>query len=120
MLLQIGLCVLGIIGSLVYFVTKKNKRERIDFHGKHVVITGGSMGIGLDLSIEAFKQGAHVSIMARNKERLEAAKSQLEDLKKSNPTLNSQIVQIESLDISRNFNETKQAFERVCFKKICK
>lgn len=67
MFLQISLCIVGLIGSLVYFITKKNKRERIDFHGKHVVVTGGSMGIGLDISLEAFKQGAHVSIIARNK-----------------------------------------------------
>lgn len=56
-----------IVGAVLYFVTSKNKRERIDFHGKHVVVTGGSSGIGYDLCIEAFKQGAHVSIIARNK-----------------------------------------------------
>ena len=32
-----------------------------------VVISGGSSGIGFDLSMEAFSQGAHVSIIARNK-----------------------------------------------------
>ena len=54
-------------GLALYYITLKNKREKIDFQGKHVVITGGSSGIGFDLCIEAFKQGAHVSVIARNK-----------------------------------------------------
>lgn len=67
MLIEIFLVIVSILLAAVYFVATKNKREKIDFHGKHVVVTGGSMGIGFDLSIEAFKQGAHVSIIARNK-----------------------------------------------------
>lgn len=67
MFIEIFLGVVGLISAGVWFVTSKNKREKIDFHGKHVVITGGSMGIGYDISVEAFKQGAHVSIIARNK-----------------------------------------------------
>ena len=105
MFFEIVLGTLGLVSAAVYFVTWKNKRERIDLRGKHVAITGGSMGIGLDIAIEAFKQGAHVSIIARNKERLESAKLQLEGLKKQNENLNSQTIQIESLEISRGLNE---------------
>jgi 3-dehydrosphinganine reductase len=67
MFCEIVLGALGLVSAVVYFVASKNKRERIDLRGKHVVVTGGSMGIGLDIAIEAFKQGAHVSIIARNR-----------------------------------------------------
>ena len=67
MLLEIVLGAVGVLGLALYFIVLKNKRDKIDLHGKHVVVTGGSSGIGRDLCIEAFKQGAHVSILARNK-----------------------------------------------------
>ena len=67
MIKEICIAGLSVIGLGLYFVISKNKRERIDLHGKHMVITGGSSGIGWELCIESFKQGAHVSIMARDK-----------------------------------------------------
>jgi len=99
--------------SLLYYVATKNKRERIDFHGKHVVITGGNSGIGWDLCIDSFKQGAHVSIVARNQDRLNAIKKELESIKEKNPVFKSQIIQIESLDISKSCEETQKAFDRL-------
>ena len=50
------------------------ERELLD---KHVVITGGSSGIGLNVAIEVAKRGANISIIARSKEKLEAAKRQI-------------------------------------------
>lgn len=38
----------------------------IIFTGKHVCITGGSSGIGLWFGINAAKQGADITIIARN------------------------------------------------------
>ncbi|CAF0809102.1 unnamed protein product [Brachionus calyciflorus] len=107
-------CILAaiVIGAL-YFLTKQNKREKIDFHGKHVVITGGSSGIGYDLSIEAARQGAHVSVIARNRDKLNEVKKVLEDIRKKAGTEDSQIIQIESVDISKSFEDTKAAFERL-------
>jgi hypothetical protein len=115
MFLESLIIVSGLILGAVYFCVSKNKRERIDFHGKHVVITGGSQGIGFELSLEAFKQGAHVSIVARNVSKLSEIRAELESLQKKNPTLSNQIIQAESLDISKSFEETKQVFDRVNF-----
>ncbi|KAG2494260.1 hypothetical protein HYH03_007615 [Edaphochlamys debaryana] len=53
-------------------------RKKVDLAGKHVLITGGSSGIGLALAEEFVKQKANVTILARNEERLKAAKEQLE------------------------------------------
>ncbi|CAC5424892.1 KDSR [Mytilus coruscus] len=46
--------------------------------GKHVLITGGSSGIGKAIAKEAIRRGAVVSIMARNTMKLEDAKVELE------------------------------------------
>jgi 3-dehydrosphinganine reductase len=47
------------------------------YYHKVVVITGGSSGIGLALAKEFAKQGAHIMLIARDQERLEAAKDEL-------------------------------------------
>jgi len=36
-------------------------------------VTGGSSGIGLSVALEAARQGAHVSVIARNQEKLSEA-----------------------------------------------
>lgn len=113
MFCEISLGVLGVVLAGLYFVIQRQKRERIDFHGKHVVITGGSQGIGHDLTIEAFVQGAHVSVLARNQQKLDEIRDELENIKKKNPTLSAQLIQVESIDISKSFEETKKIFDKV-------
>lgn len=47
------------------------------FKAKHVVITGGSSGLGLALAKEVAARGAMVTLIARNKEKLETAKAEI-------------------------------------------
>ena len=47
------------------------------FAGFRVLVTGGSSGIGLELSRALLREGAHVCIAARNEERLRAAVQEL-------------------------------------------
>lgn len=47
----------------------------MDWKGKRVVVTGGSSGIGLALAKRVASQGASVAIVARNAEKLEAARA---------------------------------------------
>ncbi len=42
----------------------------MDLSGKHILITGGSSGIGRKCAIQASRLGARVTIIARNEERL--------------------------------------------------
>ena len=37
-----------------------------DLKGKHVMVTGGSSGIGKAVAVAVARRGAHVSILARN------------------------------------------------------
>lgn len=53
--------------------TYLRRRPRKNIVDKHVVVTGGSSGIGLWVAIHAAKMGAHVTIIARNLKLLEKA-----------------------------------------------
>jgi 3-dehydrosphinganine reductase len=47
------------------------------FKGKNIVITGGSSGLGLAIAKELAARGAIVTLIARNKEKLEVAKTEI-------------------------------------------
>ncbi len=48
--------------------------------GKVVVVTGASAGVGRAVVAEFARQGAHIGLIARGRERLEAAKHEVEEL----------------------------------------
>eukprot|EP00939_MAST-03C_sp_MAST-3C-sp1_P002700 g2700.t1 len=54
-------------------------RKRFSLHDKHVLITGGSSGIGLAIAKEVVRRGARVTILARNKGKLDSACAKLND-----------------------------------------
>src|SRR5881275_930577 len=45
--------------------------------GKRALVTGGSLGIGKAIALELAREGVDVAIVARTKDRLEAAASEL-------------------------------------------
>jgi 3-dehydrosphinganine reductase len=51
---------------------------RQSFEHQHVIITGGSSGIGKAIALQLARSGAHLSIIARTPLTLEAAKAELE------------------------------------------
>lgn len=55
----------------------KRYKEVVQFNGSHVVITGGSSGIGLCVAHCALEEGARVTIIARDPKRLSDAETQL-------------------------------------------
>lgn len=84
------------------YVYRKNILSLSTLKNRHVLITGGSKGIGLELAKIAVQNAAHVTIVARDKNCLDAAKNELEKFK-SNP--NEQNILTYSLDVC-NANET--------------
>jgi NAD(P)-dependent dehydrogenase (short-subunit alcohol dehydrogenase family) len=49
----------------------------LGLHGKHAIVTGGSLGIGKAIARELAREGADVAIVARGRERLEATAREL-------------------------------------------
>jgi 3-dehydrosphinganine reductase len=56
---------------------------RSTLSGRHVAITGGSSGIGLATAKKLAALGAHVAILARNRDRREAAVAEIDMVKHS-------------------------------------
>lgn len=54
------------IGVLIYLL----QRPRKSILGKHVVVTGGSDGIGRAIAVRAAQLGADVTLVARNTDKL--------------------------------------------------
>jgi NADP-dependent 3-hydroxy acid dehydrogenase YdfG len=48
--------------------------------GKVVVVTGASAGVGRAIAAEFARQGAHIGLIARGRERLETTKREVEEL----------------------------------------
>ncbi|HEY8600585.1 MAG TPA: SDR family NAD(P)-dependent oxidoreductase [Thermomicrobiales bacterium] len=69
-----------VAGTSVFAASKAARRSRqIDFHGRVVVITGGSRGLGLILGRELAEQGARLALVARDEVTLERARQDLSE-----------------------------------------
>lgn len=64
--LEIWLLVLVIIVSHVTIFALILRKPKKSIIGRHVVVTGGSSGIGLWVAVHCVRQGANVTIIARN------------------------------------------------------
>jgi len=72
---------------LGYCYTVTQKPPLITLSGSHVIITGGSSGIGLELALELTSRGSHVTILARDEIKLKEAHKRME-LERKSPTQN--------------------------------
>lgn len=59
----------GIVG-LIVFACVQYRRHVKSIAGRHVVVTGGSQGIGMWAAVRAAQLGANVTIVARNAKQL--------------------------------------------------
>ena len=80
-----------IIGSfaviLIHYVifSRMFWKKKYNWEGKHVLITGGSKGIGYAIARACVQKGCNVTILARSRNDLEAAAKTLESIKTDNP-----------------------------------
>lgn len=104
-LIETGLVVafLVIVHIAIYlWVSKKPLRSIRD---RHVVITGGSSGIGFWIAVNCVKLGAHVTIIARSVEKLESALEKI----KSHRINEKQLIQYRSIDLSKNYGDVEKS-----------
>ncbi|XP_034485511.1 3-ketodihydrosphingosine reductase [Drosophila innubila] len=80
------------------FVMGKRSKSILD---RHVVVTGGSKGIGLCLAVECAMKGANVTVIARDEKMLEGAVALMEVVRQRP----EQKFQYRSLDISGDYEE---------------
>nr|XP_040218843.2 3-ketodihydrosphingosine reductase [Anopheles coluzzii] len=105
---EIILTIAGIVlvhGLIFYFLTRKSRLIK----GKHVVVTGGSSGIGLWAAIECVRLGAHVTIIARNVSLLEKAKEELEKRR----VRDTQMIQFRSLDLAKSYGAVTSTLDEL-------
>ena len=98
--------IVAIIFALLkfFFVTKVSP---LNLQSRHVLITGGSKGIGKALALEATRRGANVTIVARNKDTLKDVCDQLKQIGDINTvsTGKTQRAQWLSSDVTKGFKE---------------
>ncbi|CAD5227097.1 unnamed protein product [Bursaphelenchus xylophilus] len=104
-LIMIG--ILGLLLSVVLYSLPKRISTKIS--GSHVLITGGSKGIGKSIAVEFIKQGAsNVTICARSRPDLEKAQSDLQSYCKE-----VQKVNIYELDITGGFEKILETVRQI-------
>ncbi|XP_060630702.2 3-ketodihydrosphingosine reductase [Anolis sagrei] len=89
-----------IVAFLLLFciVAPLSSPKPLALSGAHVVVTGGSSGIGKSIAIECFKQGAFITLIARNESRLLEAKKEIEKFSVND----KQVVHFIPVDISKD------------------
>lgn len=80
---------LSVIYYFICFFTKS--KNKMPLEGRRVFITGGSQGVGKALAILCTRRGAHVCIVARNKNILNEALKEMETVR-CNPTQQLQAI----------------------------
>jgi len=105
-LTAIGILLLLII--VVLIAVTGSYPGSIKLNSSHVLISGGSSGIGLEIAKYCYQRGSNITIMARNKKKLGAAQLQIE-----NSLPNGGLVQIVALDISDSAEEVNNEIEKV-------
>ncbi|XP_039609132.1 3-ketodihydrosphingosine reductase [Polypterus senegalus] len=98
---------------LLYMVSPLISPKPLKLNGAHVVVTGGSSGIGKCIAIECYKQGAFITLVARDESKLLQAKKEVETYAIND----KQVVLCISVDVSKDYEQVesviKQAQEKL-------
>ena len=97
LILTIALAALiPIVGVIIVLASWKysSRKQKLQVEKKHCLILGGSQGLGKSIALELVKQGAHVTIVARNTTNLKEAVTDLLVHKH-----NDQLIQYYSVDL---------------------
>ncbi|CAL1539395.1 unnamed protein product [Lymnaea stagnalis] len=99
---------------ILYLLSPLISPPQINLQDAHVLVTGGSSGIGKALAIQAVQQGAKVTLVARDKAKLEEAKKEVESVVKGEDgekvICNVHII---SVDLSGEYEKIDSAFHAI-------
>ncbi|XP_071959711.1 3-dehydrosphinganine reductase-like [Antedon mediterranea] len=109
MLLEIVAVSAVSLAVLAFLIAPYATPNVFELKGSHVIITGGSSGIGIAVAIEAVKNGASVTIMARRMAKLLEAKQEIEKFVKEGS--NQKINEIQ-LDVAEPYSKIQEAFKQ--------
>ncbi|XP_032231792.2 3-ketodihydrosphingosine reductase isoform X1 [Nematostella vectensis] len=84
-------------------------RKKTQINGSHAIVTGGSSGIGRALAVQLAQQGASVTLLARNKAKLEGARQQVE--KHLQP---GRKVSVFSVDLCQSVEAVQKVIDEAC------
>jgi len=125
-----GLLCFGLIYTVVYTLSdylvnrykliqqRRCKQTVQDLKGKHVMITGGSSGIGKAVATAFARRGANVSILARNAQKLSEAAGEIKaqvDAAAANASSRVKLFEM-SVDLSTSFDQVDKAVKETISK----
>ncbi|KAI7809315.1 3-ketodihydrosphingosine reductase [Triplophysa rosa] len=98
---------------LLYMISPLISPKPLKLNGAHVVVTGGSSGIGKCIAMECYRQGAFITLVARDEHKLVQAKKEVEKCAIND----KQVVLCISVDVSKDYSQVesviKQAQEKL-------
>ncbi|KAF1383829.1 hypothetical protein PFLUV_G00135880, partial [Perca fluviatilis] len=98
---------------LLYMISPLISPKPLKLNGAHVVVTGGSSGIGKSIAVECYRQGAFITLVARDEAKLLQAKKEVEKFAIND----KQVVLCISVDVSSDYSQVesviKQAQEKL-------
>lgn len=92
--------------TVLILVKQCLRKQTKSVKDKHVVITGGSSGIGKSIAVYLARQGAHVTILARNQQKLRVAAEEISRARRND----RQKITSVSVDVS-DYAALKREFE---------
>ncbi|ODN01471.1 3-ketodihydrosphingosine reductase [Orchesella cincta] len=108
---SIGLAILLV--AVLDWIQRRNKRNE-SLENQHVVITGGSSGIGKQVGILASQRGANVTILARDSKKLEEACAEVRAAAKDdNQKINYFSVDVTNYDQAEQTRTSKDALKKI-------
>lgn len=102
---------ISVVGSSVVLCDFVFRPRRLDLRGKHVVVTGGSQGIGKCVATKCAVRGAHVTIVARKPAGLQAAQAEIQQAVAA--AKGTARVEVCAVDVSADAKKVDQAMQSV-------